>query len=139
MPAGFPILQSRCYPKRYPSRFAAVFLSAAKAKMTIFLRALTNIYRIKKHVLIDDVLTDRLAVERAQDIACGLLAHPIHCFPSHSCDMRRHDDIRKLKQRMTGRRRLLLENIEARTRELAREQRVIQRRLGCNSAAAGVD
>src|SRR5260370_12805774 len=68
-----------------------------------------------QHVLIDDVLTNRLAIERAQDIARGLLAHPIHCFPSHSRDMRRHDDIGKLKQRMTGRRWLLLENVEART------------------------
>src|SRR5258708_12585336 len=72
-----------------------------------------NHVRLAEHVLIDDVLADRLAVERAQDIARSLLAHPIHCFPSHSCDMRRHDDIGKLKQRMTGRRRLLLENLQA--------------------------
>src|SRR5258706_5068793 len=98
-----------------------------------------NHVRLAEHVLIDDVLADRLAVERAQDIARSLLAHPIHCFPSHSCDMRRHDDIGKLKQRMTGRRRLLLENVEARARGLARDQGIIQPRLVDNSCACGCD
>ncbi len=40
---------------------------------------------------------------------------------------------------MTGRRRLLLENVEARAGELAGHQRVVQRRLVDNPAACGVD
>src|SRR3954452_1079199 len=94
-----------------------------------------NHLSLAEHVLIDDVLANRLAVERTQDIACGLLTHPIHRFPRNTGDVRRHDDVRKLKQRMTGRRRLLLENVEARTGEFARDQRIIQRRLVDNSAA----
>src|SRR5258708_24911966 len=101
-------------------------------------KAESNRLGLTEHVLIDDVLADRLAVERAQDIACGLLAHPIHRFPRNAGDVRRHDDVRKLKQRMTGRRRLLLENIKAGTGELARDQRVIQRRLVDNSATCRV-
>jgi hypothetical protein len=53
-----------------------------------------------EHVRINDVLTDRLTVEGTQDIARGLLAHPVDGLPRHARDMRRHDDVRKREQRM---------------------------------------
>jgi len=43
---------------------------------------------------------DRIAVERAQDIARGLHAHPVDGFPRDPGDVRRHDDIGKFEQRM---------------------------------------
>ncbi len=53
-----------------------------------------------EHVLIDDVLTDRFAIERAQNIARGLLAHSVHRFPRYACDVRGHDDVGQVEQRM---------------------------------------
>src|ERR1700737_3796510 len=53
-----------------------------------------------EHVWIDDVLADRFAVERAQNVARGLLAHPVDRFPRDACDVRGHDDVGKFEQRM---------------------------------------
>ena len=92
-----------------------------------------------EHVLVDDVLAYRFAVERTQDIARGLLAHPVDRFPRHARDVWGHDDVRKLEQRMAARRWLLLEDVEAGAGKPAGHQRVIQRRLVDNSAARGVD
>src|ERR1700704_792114 len=80
---------------------------------------------LTEDVLIDDVLPDRFAIERAEDIARGLLAHPVDRLARHSCHMRRHDDIGKLEQRMARRWRLLLEDIETGAGELAGHQRII--------------
>src|SRR6202453_5531116 len=82
-----------------------------------------------EHVLVDDVLTNRLAVERAQNIARGLLAHPVDRFSRHPGDVRRDDDIGKLEQRMADRGRLLLEDVETGACGLAGHQRVVPRRL----------
>ena len=48
-------------------------------------------------LLIDDVLPYRFAVERAQDVARRLLAHPVHRFPRHARDMRRDDHVREFE------------------------------------------
>src|ERR1700694_4083236 len=130
---------------RFTCKLAAIrSASAARARIgppgeSAVEQAVRNHLRSTEHVLIDDVLADRFAVERAQDIARGLLAHPVDRFPRHACDMRRHDDVGKLKQRMAGRRRLLLENIEPGAGKLAGHQRVIQRRLVDNPTACGID
>src|SRR5664279_6659394 len=72
-----------------------------------------------EHVLIDDVLPDRFAVERAQNIARGLFAHPVDRLPRHPGHMRGHDHIGKCEQRMAFWRRLLLEDVETRAGEFA--------------------
>src|SRR6266404_7384560 len=70
-------------------------------------------FSLAEHVLIDNVLTDRIAIERAQDVARGLLAHPIDRFPRDAGHMRRDDHIGKLEQRIADWRRFLLEDVEA--------------------------
>src|SRR3954453_3678988 len=78
-----------------------------------------------EHVLIDDVLPDRLTVERAEDIAGGLLAHPVHRLARDAGHVRRHDDVRKFEQRMADRRRLHFEYVETCAGKFARHQRVM--------------
>src|SRR5579863_938153 len=85
--------------------------------------------RSAEDILIDDILPDRFAVERAQNVARGLLAHAVDGLARHARHVRRHDDIGEFEQRMTARRRLLLENVEAGAGKLAGHQRVIQRLL----------
>src|ERR1043166_3351847 len=68
--------------------------------------------RSAEHVLIDHVLSDRRAVERAQDVERGLLAHAIDGLPRYTRNMRRRDDVGQCEQRMSGRGRLLLEHVE---------------------------
>ena len=80
-----------------------------------------------------------IAIQHAQNVAGGLLAHPVHGFHRDARDMRRHDDVRQREQRLTGRRRLLRENVEARAGKLAGHQRGVQRGLVDNSAARRVD
>src|ERR1700733_13415832 len=41
-----------------------------------------------EHVLVNDVIADRRAVQRAQDVACGLFAHPVDGFPCHARHVR---------------------------------------------------
>jgi hypothetical protein len=53
---------------------------------------------LAEHVLIDHVLADGFAVEHAQNIACGLLAHPIDRFACNAGHVRRYNDIGKLEQ-----------------------------------------
>ena len=88
-----------------------------------------------EHVLIDHVLAQRIAVEHAQDIEGGLLAHAIHSFPRHAGDVGREDDVRKREQRMAGGRRLLFEYVETGAGEFAGDQRVMQRRFIDDAAA----
>ena len=66
-----------------------------------------------QHILIDHVLPDRGAIQRAQDITRGLLAHAVHSLPCHAGDMRGDDHIGQLKQRIWNRRRLLRKHIKA--------------------------
>src|SRR5258708_27291498 len=82
-----------------------------------------------EHVLIDDVLPDRLAVERAEDISGGLLAHPVDRFPSNPRNMRRDDDVGGFEPRMPDRRRPLLEHGETGAPAPARNQRLVQSRF----------
>src|SRR3981081_1979253 len=51
-------------------------------------------------VLIDDVLPDRLAIQRAQHIAGGLLAHAVQRLAGDPGDMGRDDDIGQFEQGM---------------------------------------
>src|SRR5689334_18354036 len=46
-----------------------------------------------EHVLIDDVLPDRIAVQHTQDVARRLLAHALDRLDGHTCNMRSHDDV----------------------------------------------
>src|SRR3954452_11016179 len=82
-----------------------------------------------EHVLIDDVLPDRLAVKRTEDIAGGLLAHPINRFPRDPGNVRCDDDVGEFEQAMPDWRRFLLEHIETGARELTGHQRIVQRRF----------
>src|ERR1700732_3930578 len=89
--------------------------------------------------LIDDVLTYRITVERAQDVVRGLFAHPVDGLPGDARNMRGDDDIGKLEQRMGDGRRLLLENIEARAGEFAGRERVVECGFNDDAAARGID
>jgi hypothetical protein len=83
---------------------------------------------LAEHVLIDHVLTHGIAIQHAQNVAGGLLAHPVHGFHRDASDMRRHDDVRQGEQGLSGRRGLLRENVEAGTGKLAGDQRGVQGR-----------
>src|SRR5258708_19978160 len=79
-----------------------------------------------EYILVDDVLPDRLAIQRAQQVAGSLLAHAVQRLAGDACDMRRDDDIGQLEQRVTEGRRFLLEHIESGAGQLAGYQRRVQ-------------
>jgi hypothetical protein len=99
----------------------------------------THCGQFAEHVLVDHVLAQRIAVQHAQNIAGGLLAHPVHGFHRDACDMRRRDDVRQGEQCLTGRRGLLRKNVEAGAGKLAGHQRGVERGLVDDSAARRVD
>src|ERR1700747_2905856 len=92
-----------------------------------------------QYLMIDDILPDRIAVERAQDIARGLFAHAVDSFARDAGDMGSRDHVGQAEQGIFDRWGLLREHIEAGTGQSARRQRVIKCLLVDDAATRGVE
>src|SRR5262249_10926472 len=92
-----------------------------------------------EHLLVDDVVADRMAIEGAQDIAGGLKTHAIERFARDAGHVRRADDVGQLQQGIAGRRRFLLEHVQTRTRELAGRQRLMEGAFIDDAATGRID
>src|SRR5262245_20372557 len=133
-------LRPGLYPRRWRQPACAPARLWAELGDTASTRDRRRAPRVSgQHLLVDDVVSDWVAIEHAQDIARRLEAHAIEGFARHSRHMRGGDQVREPQQRIVGRGRLGGKHIEAGASKLAAGQGLMQRRLVDDAAAGGVD
>jgi hypothetical protein len=81
----------------------------------------------------------RLAREAGEQVLHGDLGHPVARAHRRRADVRHDQEVGRLEQRVLGRQRLGIGDVECRTGDLARVQREQQRLRIDDRAARGVD
>src|SRR5262249_16099542 len=92
-----------------------------------------------EHILVDDVLPDRLTIQDAGEVERRLFAHPLDPLPRHTRHVRREDDIGQLEQRIWSGRWLLRKDIKTGASQLAGRERVVEGRFVDDPAARRID
>src|SRR6266851_4644233 len=94
---------------------------------------------LPQHLLVYDILAVGPAVEDREEVLYGDHGHAVDRLARHAGDMGGGDEVLKLQERVVGRGRLLVEDVERGAGDLVAAERVMQRLLVDDAAARGVD